>query len=224
VFDRSCGDRSCGDRCAGPARAPAFGAGRAWPAVTLLDAVNDLERCSRGEGLMPCGSTALDQIASPPCWTSLPSRPPDGWGFESMARLVPCRSSRWGPGGLLAGAPDSPLEALISRARPVRLPRDTWPTDEVLVDRCRPGYEECAAGEVQSRPSLVIAADGRAPDCAPKQLSLDQDGARSTSSGFRLTGPRASWRTNLFIVTARSQPAASACPWRQGRRSIQLAG
>ncbi|WP_233830621.1 FAD-dependent monooxygenase [Synechococcus sp. SynAce01] len=171
--------------------------------VTLLDAVNDLERVFRGEGLMPCGLDALDQIASPALLASLPSRPLSGWGFrvngrdlfrvdEPMGAQRPC----------LLVPQTALLEALISRARACAgfrwRPGQT--AEGLVIDADRVRGVRLAGGEVQAA-SLVIAADGRASRLRTKAgLRLDQERSPIDILWFRLPAHPRFVADNLFIV------------------------
>lgn len=135
-------------------------------AVTLVEAAKDLHRVFRGEGLMPHGLDALDQMGILPLLDHVPHRPIDNWEFIVNSQHLfavdePMGASR--PCTLIAQPPL--LEAIIAQAQ-------AWegftylsgtPVKDLLWDSEEKGriMGVVLADGQEIHGDLVIGADGR---------------------------------------------------------------
>lgn len=131
--------------------------------VTLIEAAKNFHRVFRGEGLMPCGLDALDQMGLSDLLKQVPHRPLDAWAFrvgdrelfrveEPMGAPQPCT--------LISQPPL--LEALLAEAQshPSFEFIQGFPVNKLLWQEQRVAGVGLSNGQtIPAR--LVIGADGR---------------------------------------------------------------
>lgn len=133
-------------------------------AVKLIEASRNFRRVFRGEGLMPSGLDALEQMGLSPVLERIPHRPLDAWEFLINNRSLFRVDEPMEPGGkpcTLVSQPDL-LEALIDQA-------NTYPNFELIQSTPVQDLlwsEQRVSGvklsdERSIRADLVIGADGR---------------------------------------------------------------
>ncbi len=192
-------------------------------AVTLLEASRSFERQFRGEGLMPSGLEALDQIGLTPLLSQLPSRPLTGWSFQLDGRELfrvdeplgddhrPCT---------LVSQPEL-LAALVSRAR--RCPGFTWRPGETvrgpIVVNGRVGGVQLGDGRVVYA-SLVVGSDGRSSPLRQRAgLILEKSGSPIDLLWFRLPAHPRFETDNVFTMLLGE---GGACSVFHGARAGEL--
>ena len=133
-------------------------------AVKLIEASRNFRRVFRGEGLMPSGLDALEQMGLSPVLESIPHRPLDAWEFFINNRSLFRVDEPMEPGGkpcTLVSQPDL-LEALIEQANTYanfEFIQSTPVQDLLWSDRRVSGVK--LSDERFIRADLVIGADGR---------------------------------------------------------------
>jgi len=143
--------------------------------VTLIEAAKDFERVFRGEGLMPSGLQALEEMGILPLLDQIPHRPLAGWEFilngqslfqveEPMGANRPCTLVTQPPllTALVAQAKTYPGFEFISGVAVKDLLWNDDEADEKDETRGQPrvGGVVLADGQ-ERRATLVIGADGR---------------------------------------------------------------
>ncbi len=133
-------------------------------AVKLIEASRNFRRVFRGEGLMPSGLDALEQMGLSPVLESIPHRPLDAWEFFINNRSLFRVDEPMEPGGkpcTLVSQPDL-LEALIEQANTYanfEFIQSTPVQDLLWSDQRVSGVK--LSDERFIRADLVIGADGR---------------------------------------------------------------
>ncbi len=133
-------------------------------AVKLIEASRNFRRVFRGEGLMPSGLDALEQMGLSPVLERIPHRPLDAWEFFINNRSLFRVDEPIKPGGkpcTLVSQPDL-LEALIEQANTYanfEFIQSTPVQDLLWSDRRVSGVK--LSDECFIRADLVIGADGR---------------------------------------------------------------
>lgn len=133
-------------------------------AVKLIEASRNFRRVFRGEGLMPSGLDALEQMGLSPVLERIPHRPLDAWEFLINNRSLFRVDEPMEPGGkpcTLVSQPDL-LEALIDQAN--TYPNfefiQSTPVQDLLWSNQRVSGVKLS-DERSIRADLVIGADGR---------------------------------------------------------------
>ena len=133
-------------------------------AVKLIEASRNFRRVFRGEGLMPSGLDALEQMGLSPVLERIPHRPLDAWEFLINNRSLFRVDEPMEPGGkpcTLVSQPDL-LEALIEQASTYanfEFIQSTPVQDLLWSDQRVSGVK--LSDERSIRADLVIGADGR---------------------------------------------------------------
>lgn len=133
-------------------------------AVKLIEASRNFRRVFRGEGLMPSGLDALEQMGLSPMLERIPHRPLDAWEFLINNRSLFRVDEPMEPGGkpcTLVSQPDL-LEALIDQANTYpnfEFIQSTPVQDLLWSDQRVSGVK--LGDERSIRADLVIGADGR---------------------------------------------------------------
>ncbi len=133
-------------------------------AVKLIEASRNFRRVFRGEGLMPSGLDALEQMGLSPVLERIPHRPLDAWEFLINNRSLFRVDEPMEPGGkpcTLVSQPDL-LEALIDQANTYpnfEFIQSTPVQDLLWSDQRVSGVK--LSDERSIRADLVIGADGR---------------------------------------------------------------
>ena len=133
-------------------------------AVKLIEASRNFRRVFRGEGLMPSGLDALEQMGLSPVLERIPHRPLDAWEFLINNRSLFRVDEPIEPGGkpcTLVSQPDL-LEALIDQANTYpnfEFIQSTPVQDLLWSDQRVSGVK--LSDERSIRADLVIGADGR---------------------------------------------------------------
>ena len=86
--------------------------------VTLIEVAKDFRRIFRGEGLMPSGLDALEQMGLSPILASMPSRPLTGWEFIiDNQQLFRVEEPMWASQPCTLVSQPPLLEALVAEAQ-----------------------------------------------------------------------------------------------------------
>ncbi|CAK6701372.1 FAD-dependent oxidoreductase [Synechococcus sp. BA-124 BA4] len=131
--------------------------------VTLVEAARDFQRQFRGEGLMPSGLAALEDMGCGPLLARLPQRPLSAWSFQLHGRdLFRVEEPLEGDRPCTLISQPALLDALLERAS--RASGFQWRPGQAVVDLMEAGGR--IAGVVLSdgsrlEASLVVATDGR---------------------------------------------------------------
>ncbi len=179
--------------------------------VTLVEASRTFHRNFRGEGLMPSGLDALEQMGLLPMLTELPHRALDGWEVVINQRSLFRVQEPIEPGGKPCPLVSQPalLEALIKAARASSnfellqgTPVQTllWSDQRVLGVQLGDGRELTA--------DLVIGTDGRNSVLRQRaDLTIDHQSHSFDILWFRLADSPQFAAENIFYSIVQGQDA-----------------
>lgn len=172
--------------------------------VTLVEAARDFERQFRGEGLMPAGLDALDQLGLLPLEASIPARPLCGWSFHIEGRELFRVDEPLGGGRpcTLISQPEL-LRGLVERAG--RCPAFRWlpgvsVSGTTTDTHGRVSGVRLADGRLLPA-ALVVGCDGRASTLRRRsELVLEEESSPIDLLWFRLPGHPRFVSDNVFTV------------------------
>jgi 2-polyprenyl-6-methoxyphenol hydroxylase-like FAD-dependent oxidoreductase len=169
--------------------------------VKLLEASRSFRRAFRGEGLMPSGLDALEQMGLSSMLKRIPHRTLDAWEFLIENQLLFRVDEPIEPGGKSCTLVSQPalLEALIDEARTYpnfEFVQNTPVQDLLWSDRRISGVK-LGSGEICT--DLVVAADGRNSIVRQRaNLSLEQKSQSFDILWFKLADSPRFESENIF--------------------------
>jgi 2-polyprenyl-6-methoxyphenol hydroxylase-like FAD-dependent oxidoreductase len=208
---------------AGPAgAATALLLARAGLPVTLLDRERDFSRVFRGEGLMPTGLDALDQMGLRAGIDALPWRHLEAWEIylerrEIMRIAEP--TAELGPRALRVVPQPQLLQLMVTEAR--NGPHFTFHAGASVRDVLRDGERvrgvriATATGELDLEADLTLGCDGRASVVRGRaDLALDLLPESYDVLWFKVPPPPAlAGRSPVLIFAAGAQVALAYVSW-----------
>ena len=190
---------------------------RAGVQVTLLDQETSLERVFRGEGLMPAGMEALQQMGLAPFGKTIPHRRLESWNIHlggQQVFVIP--EPDLGDRSLSVVSQPALLEAMIGAAksyqgfefRPGTRVQDlVWDQQRVV------GVQVDTGGQVSElRADLVIGCDGRGSTIRRRAgLTIDLQPDQYDVLWFKLPAPARLQDTCQFYLMAKAQRYPASC-------------
>lgn len=178
--------------------------------VRLIEASRIFRRTFRGEGLMPSGLDALEQMGFSPILDRVPHRPLDAWKFLINSRLLFQVKEPIEPGGKPCTLVSQPalLEALVEEA--IALPNFEFlqgtPVQELVWEGER--VSGVVAGDRTLTADLVIGTDGRNSLLRHKaNLPLEKQSKNFDILWFKLADSPQFEAENIFYSIVQGQHA-----------------
>ncbi|NJL36014.1 MAG: monooxygenase [Leptolyngbyaceae cyanobacterium SM1_4_3] len=179
--------------------------------VKLVEASRTFRRTFRGEGLMPSGLNALEQMNFSPILDRIPHRPLDAWKFLINGRLLFQVKEPIEPGGKPCTLVSQPalLEALVKEA--IALPNfellQGTPVQELVWEGERVSGVR-VGGDRRLTADLVIGTDGRNSLLRQKaNLPLEQQSKNFDILWFKLADSPQFEAENVFYSVVQGQHA-----------------
>lgn len=179
--------------------------------VKLVEASRTFRRTFRGEGLMPSGLNALEQMNFSPILDRIPHRPLDAWKFLINGRLLFQVKEPIEPGGKPCTLVSQPalLEALVKEA--IALPNfellQGTPVQELVWEGERVSGVR-VGGDRRLTADLVIGTDGRNSLLRQKaNLPLEQQSKNFDILWFKLADSPQFEAVNVFYSVVQGQHA-----------------
>jgi 2-polyprenyl-6-methoxyphenol hydroxylase-like FAD-dependent oxidoreductase len=196
--------------------------------VTLIEQHQQCDRVFRGEGLMPAGVAALEQLGLPECLTQIPVRRLDAWDFyiDRQRRMrVPEALDPWSDRPTHIISQGDLLQYIVTQAS--HYPQLTflqgWQAQDLMRDEAGICGVKVSNGQEtrELTAAVVIAADGRYSRLRKLAgLALELSPTQFDVLWFKLPAPPAYEAETVFAVCLQGDRQFAFYPSWDGRLQV----